>query len=163
MITELQNEFVLMIYYLLQFVTNSLVYLTVTSFGAAVALFMDLYIRKRKNRSKTIILYAIIPAIIVACMKQYVISYLGEDFGNSILFGTAFLLGIIGEQLSKTITDMRNLIPVYNNIIKIVTAIRKGQEIKNLETVDTLSNEAKTPSESEKDSEDQDNEKKNTT
>ena len=65
---------------------------------------------------------------------------------------------------------MRNLIPVYNNIIKIVTAIRKGQEIKNLEPVDVMSNESETPSVPKEESKDEikeegteDDDKKNTT
>lgn len=166
MISELQSELVVMIYYLLHFLANSLVYLTVTSFGSAIALCMDLYIRKRKNRSKSIILYAIIPAIMITCIKEYGIGFLGERSGNTILFGMAFLMGIAGEQLSKVFSDIRNLIPVYNNIIKIITSIRRGEEIKNLEKVDFEDNEENSSTDSEdeyEESDKEDKEDKNTT
>lgn len=168
MITDLQSEVVVMIYYLLHFLTNSLVYLTVTSFGSAIAHCMDLYIRKRKNRSKSIILYAIIPAILITCIKEYGIGVLGERSGNTVLFGMAFLMGIAGEQLSKVFSDIRNLIPIYNNIIKIISSIRHGDEIKNLEKVDfSIDDDEKSSTDSNEEeieeSDDEDKETKNTT
>ena len=126
---DLQEYFV----YTLHFIFTFMFFLIPTLFGTAVMFLTDITIKHYQPKITQVILYALVPAFLLSAASPFITGFI--NISEYALWGVAFACGLLGDEITMYVTSFKGLIAAYNNIVRTLGRVKKGEEIEDSDII----------------------------